>query len=76
MLFKGANGARYSGSDDQKNASHQDSRRAMQDSSSPSTNVVPLNSRAQADQSGIKNFLSKVPLVPMDNCPGIYQILK
>lgn len=42
----------------------------MQDSSSPSTNVVPLSSRTQADQSGIKNFLSKVPLVPMDNCSG------
>ncbi|XP_025413925.1 casein kinase I-like isoform X1 [Sipha flava] len=71
MLKFGANGARYSGSDDQKNASHQDSRRAMQDGSSPATNVVPLTSRAiQADQSGIKNFLSKVPLVPMDNCSG------
>lgn len=43
----------------------------MQDSSSPSTNVVALNSRVQVDQSGIKNFLSKVPLVPMDNGSGI-----
>lgn len=42
----------------------------MQDGSSPANNVVPLNSRAQADQSGIKNFLSKVPMVPMDNCSG------
>lgn len=43
----------------------------MQDGSSAATNVVPLTSRAiQAEQSGIKNFLSKVPLVPMDNCSG------